>query len=264
MITLRKWLVYFAALGVSCGVGSAFTTNDATTIYNAYNVAFRDGTGYYPGWWTGAEEVEMAEDAYDNLPSPVRQTDVANACNQFISHHTSNWSSGGGYNEYNDDIAWAVIAMARGYLITGNTTFRDVAKNNWDAMYSRGWDTNYFGGGLWWRQSDKQSKNACIEGPATIAACYLYNIYGDTNYLNKAQAIYAWNRRYLFNTNSGAIYDNINTNGTVGSFSLTYNHCTFIGAANFLYRITGLPFYYQDAILAAKYTQNSMTSGGIL
>jgi len=261
----KKWLLYLAFAWVGCSPAAAFTTNDAVTIYNAFNTAFRDGTGYYPGWWTGAEEVEMAEDAYDNLPIPTRQTDVANACNQFIAHHTSNWYSGGGYNEYNDDICWAVIAMARGYLITGNTTFRDVAKNNWDAMYGRAWDTNYFGGDLWWRQSDKQSKNACIEGPATIAACYLYSIYGDTNYLNKAQAIYAWNRRYLFNTNTGAIYDNIGTNGVIGSFSLTYNQGTFIGAANFLYRITGLPFYYQDAILAARFTQNNMSSGsGIL
>ena len=243
---------------------SAFTTNDAATIFDAYNTAFRDGTGYYPGWWTGAEEIEMAEDAYDNLPTAARKTGVANACSQFISHHTSNWNGGSGYNEFNDDISWAVIAMARGYLITGNTSFRDVAKNNWDAMYARAWDTNFFGAGLFWRQSDKQSKNACVEGPATIGACYLYSIYGDTNYLNKAQAIYAFNRRFLFNTNSGAVYDNINTNGALGSFSLTYNQGTFIGAANFLFRITGLPFYYQDAILTAKYTQNSMTTATVL
>jgi hypothetical protein len=36
-----------------------------------------------------------------------------------------------------------------------------------------------------------------------------------------------------------------------------------VGAANFLYQATGLPFYYQDAILATKYMQNSICSGGI-
>lgn len=82
--------------------------------------------------------------------------------------------------------------------------------------------------------------------------------------MNKAQAIYVFNRGCLFNTNSGAVYDTINTNGTIGRFSLTYNQGTFIGAANFLYRITGRPFYYQDAILTAKYTQNSMTTATIL
>lgn len=252
-------LLCFAIFLTGAGLAAAFTTNDAATVFSAYNTAFLV-SGYYPGWWTGAEEIEMAEDAYDNSPTPARQTIVANACNEFISNQGSSWT----YDAYNDDISWAVIAFARGYQITGNTTFRNAAKSNWDAMYSRGWDTNFMGGGLWWRNSDQQSKNACIEGPGAIAACYLYNIYGDSSYLAKAQAIYAWERRVLFNTNSGAVYDNISTNGTLGNFSLTYNQGTFIGAANLLYRATGLPYYYQDAILTAKYTQSSMSSAGIL
>ncbi len=266
MTILKNWLLCFSLLAIGNIAAKAFTTNDAATIYDAYNTAFRDGSGYYPGWWTGAEEIEMAEDAHDNLPTTARKTSVVNACNQFILHHGTNWfASGSNYNEYNDDIAWAVIAMSRAFLITGNATFRDVAKNNWDGMYNRAWDTNFFGAGLFWRQSDKQSKNACIECPATIAACYLYNIYGDTNYLNKAQAIYAFNRKFLLNTNTGAVYDNIGTNSVISTWSSTYNQGTCIGAANFLYRITGLPSYYQDAILVAKYTQKNMSSpAGIL
>lgn len=45
----------------------------------------------------------------------------------------------------------------------------------------------------------------------------------------------------------------------------TYNQGTFIGAGNLLYRITGFPNYYQDALLVGKYTQKSMSSAaGIL
>ena|ERR1017187_7629147 len=142
MINCKKLFLHVAVLLTGALSATAFTTNDAVTIYDSYNAAFRDGTGYYPGWWTGAEEIEMAEDAYDNLPTAARKTDVANACSQFISHNGSSWFNSGAshYNEYNDDISWAVIAFARGYLITGNTTFRDVAKNNWDGMYNRAWD----------------------------------------------------------------------------------------------------------------------------
>ena len=264
MKSFKKSLICFAMLMTSGVVASAFTTNDAVTIFNAYNNAFLVG-GYYQGWWTGAEEIEMAEDAYDNSPTPARQIIVSNACNQFISHHGSAWTlNDANLNIYNDDISWAVIAFARGYQITGNPTFRNVAKANWDAMYSRAWDTNFTGGGLWWR-TDNQYKNAAVNGPAAIGAGYLYGIYGDSSYLNKAQAIYAWERRVLVNTNSGAIADGINlgfTNTSGGA--LTYNQGTFIGAANLLYRATGLPFYYQDAILVGKYTQNNMTTGGIL
>ena len=102
-----------------------------------------------------------------------------------------------------------MIAFARGHLITGSANFRNVAKNNWDAMYNRAWDTNFTGGGLWWN-TDNLYKNAAVNGPAAIAACLLYNIYGDSSYLIKAQAIYAWERRVLFNTGNGSIADGIN------------------------------------------------------
>src|SRR5207248_2468557 len=54
-------------------------------------------------------------------------------------------------------------------------------------------------------------------------------------------------------------------NTTTTGGATTYNQGTFIGAANLLYRATGLPFYYQDAILVGKYTQKNMSSAtGIL
>jgi predicted alpha-1,6-mannanase (GH76 family) len=267
MITsaFKKWLLCSVTILLGGFAASAFTTNDAITVFTAFNSAFQQASGYYPGWWTGAEEIEMAEDAYENSPTATRANNVANACNQFIANHGSNWTaSGGNFNKFNDDISWAVIAMARGYLITGNTTFRNTAKSNWDAMYARGWDTNYMGGGLWWN-TDNMYKNAAVNGPAAIAACLLYYIYGDSSYLTKAQAIYGWERRVLLNTGTGSIADGINyPNTTTSGGPLTYNQGTFIGAANLLYRATGLPNYYQDAILVGKYTQNNMTSSSIL
>ena len=253
------------------GVASAFTASDADTIFNSYNNAFyvsSGGNAYYkldtgsgtgPGWWTFAEEIEMAEDSYDRTGSSATRNLVTALCNAFIAQNGKLWT----YDSYNDDITWAVIAFARAYQATGNTNFQGVAKSNFDAMYSRAWDTTFTGGGLWWSTADA-SKNACINGPAAVAACYLYNIYGDSSYLSKAQACYAWERGVLFNTNSGAIDDNIATNYVYNTWASTYNQGTFIGAGNFLYRATGLPFYYQDAILAAKYTQNSLSSAGIL
>src|SRR5690606_25445749 len=121
-----------------------------------------------------AELLEMAADAYENTPSVARRNIVTSTCNGFLSQNGTNWM----YNEYNDDIAWAVIAFSRAHLITGNPLYRNVAQLNFDAMFARGWDTQYFGGGIWWRQSDRQSKNACIQGPAAIAASYLYQITG--------------------------------------------------------------------------------------
>src|SRR5436190_21217318 len=132
-------------------------------------------------------------------------------------------------------------------------------------MYARAWDTNFTGGGLWWN-TDNMFKNAAVNGPAAIGACLLYGIYNDPSYLSKAQAIYAWERRVLLNTSSGSIADGITWgNVTTTGGATTYNQGTFIGAGNLLYRLTGLPIYYQDALLVGKYTQKSMSSAaGIL
>jgi len=265
-----KTLLVCSLILLTGGAASAFTGTDADTSFNSYNNAFyiaNSGNAYYkedtgdgtgPGWWTFAEEIEMAEDDFDRTGSASSKEVVTALCNGFINSNGSDWT----YDSYNDDMTWAVIAFSRAYQITGNTTFRDCAKTNFDAMYSRAWDTTFTGGGLWWSTAEG-GKNACINGPAAVAACYLYTIYADSSYLTKAEACYAWERRVLFNTNSGAIDDNIATNNAVSTWASTYNQGTFIGAGNFLYRITGLPFYYQDAILAAKYTENSISTAGI-
>jgi len=252
-------------------IASGFTATNADTIFTAYNSAFyvtNGGNAYYKtdsgsgsgaGWWTFAEEIEMAEDCYARSGSASFSNAVSTLCNGFASVNGTDWT----YDEYNDDMTWAVIAFARGYLVTGNMTFLSEAESNFNAMYSRGWDTNFTGGGLWWSTA-KGGKNACINGPAAVAACYLYSLSGDSLYLAKAEACYAWERGVLFNTNSGAIDDSISTTTGYNTWASTYNQGTFIGAADFLYRITRLPFYYQDAILAAKYTENSIASAGIL
>src|ERR1039457_2545353 len=118
MSSRKKWLAGLVVLLTSLAAAPAFTTNDAVTIFTAYNNAFLV-SGYYPGWWTGAEEIEMAEDAYDNSPTAARQTIVSNACNGFISANGSSWT----YNDYNEDMSWAVIAFARAYQITGSRRF---------------------------------------------------------------------------------------------------------------------------------------------
>ena len=159
MTGFKKWLVCSMVV-LAGGAASAFTTNDADTIFNAYNTAFyainSSGNGYYKNdktsgqtyFWSQAEEIEMMLDSYDRTSSPATRTKITLICNGFVNYNGSDWTG----NEYNDDIAWAVIVFSRAYLATGNTTFRNIAKANFDAMYSRAWDTTFAGGGLAWRR----------------------------------------------------------------------------------------------------------------
>ena len=241
---------------------SAVSAEDARTIFRSFNSAFyvqrgtngffRDTqTGGVACFWEQAEEIECIIDAQEWNADSAGPDRIAHLLNGFIKHNGALWTN----NIYNDDIMWATIAFARGGRVTGNTNYFRIAKNNFDACFARAWDAR-LGGGLYWA-TDNGSKNACVNGPGAIAASLLFQIYGDTNYWNRATNLYFWERSVLFNPRSGAVSDRISTNGEVSEWASTYNQGTFIGAANFLGQT-------DDALLAADFTRTRLTRDGIL
>ncbi len=242
----------------------AYSTNDINIIFGAYKSAFYSQTGtngYFKNdqsggetyFWEEAEEIECVIDAYEWNSNSAAAGMITNLLNGFISTNGAVWTSSNGYN---DDVMWAVIAFARGGMDTGQTNYCNIAKANFDACFARAWSTN-LGGGLFWKYPTNASKNACVNGPGSIAASLMYRIYGKLNYWNDASNIYYWERSVLFNANSGAIYDSIATNGVKHRWSSTYNQGTFLGAANFLGQT-------HDATLSANFTIRRLTTGGIL
>jgi predicted alpha-1,6-mannanase (GH76 family) len=241
---------------------AVFVTNDANTMFDTYSNAFymssgtnawfkADQTGGVADFWEQAEEIECVIDACARSSNANYRVMTAHLLNGFEKEHGTNWTS----NHYNDDCMWACIAFARGYLVTGETRFKDVARWNFDMIYDRAWDTN-LGGGLYW-MTDNKSKNACVNGPGGIAAYLLSRIYGDAAYRIKAGDIFNWERKVLFNPDTGAVYDGISANGRIHAWASTYNQGTFIGLANFLGRTN-------DATLAADYTRDYLADSGIL
>lgn len=246
---------------------SAWTTTDANTIFNSFNNTFYVGNGgnaYFKNdtdggrswFWTQANMIEMVEDACDRTGNTGTRDMVTALCNGFSQYHGTDWT----WNEYNDDVIWACITYSRAYLITGNTAYRDRAKANFDMVWNRSWSTSLGGGGIFWTSANS-SKNACVNGPAVIAACYIYQATGNATYLTRAQQIYDWQRNTLFNQTTGAVADSISSSGSVNwSWLFSYNSGAFVGAGNFLYKITGNSQYYQDALLATKYMKDSMSN----
>ena len=240
----------------------AYTITDADAIFSSYNKAFyftnAEGGFFHATtdggktwFWERAEQMEMLLDVYERNTNAACLSMFTNVFNGFIADHGTNWNN----NEFNDDIMWMVIACARAHQLTGNPEFRDIARANFDMCYARAWSTN-LGGGLWWKTSNL-SKNACVNGPAAIAAYLLFQIGGDTNYLTKAMGIYAWERRTLFDSQSGEVFDSIDDGGEVDPQIFTYNQGTFIGAANFL-------GFTNDAKLAADFTVKKSGRNGIM
>jgi len=231
-----------------------FTSADADTIVNAYLKAFvrPRGTGSFingdqnggnPGFWQEIEEIEGIEDANDRAGGEFK-TQVASLLNGFVSAHGANWAN----NIYNDDISWGVIAFTRGYQATGDITFRNIARQNFDLMYARAWDPAK--GALFWTTKNT-SYNSCIECPAGIASYLLSKALRDSSYRTKAKTLFAWEKANLLDKTTGAVWDAVNTSGKIGTWSSTYNQGTFVGLANFLGDTA-------SAQLAADYTMNHL------
>ncbi|TCD05909.1 hypothetical protein EZ449_15735 [Pedobacter frigidisoli] len=114
---------------------------NADAAFNAYNTSFlvtSANTQYYKEalnvpskdyFWRQALDIQMVEDVFLRTKSSAHRTLITNLLNTFLQQ---NQGSGGLYhwnwNEYNDDLQWAGIAFARGYQITGNTTFLSQAQ----------------------------------------------------------------------------------------------------------------------------------------
>ena len=240
----------------------AFTSADADGSFTSYNAAFyftKGTNGFFHKttddgktfFWDRAEQMEMLLDVYERATNPVCLTMFSNVFNGFITDYGASWEK----NEFNDDIMWMVIACARVHQLTGEAKYRDVAKNNFDLCFARAASIN-LGGGLWWKTAN-QSKNACVNGPAAIAAHLLFQITGDADYLAKAENIFQWERATLFDANSGAIADAISNDGKIHPWASTYNQGTFIGAANFL-------GHTNDALLAADFLMKNLCVDGLL
>ncbi len=257
--TLGKWIAGGIAasaifLTTADRPASAFTSADADAAVNAYLEVFvlptrttafikGDQNGGDPGFWQEIEEIEGIEDANDRTGGAYK-TQVADLLNGFSKAHRTHWS----YNIYNDDISWAVIAYTRGYQATGNTAFRTIAKNNFDMMFARAW--NPAKGALYWTTKNT-SYNSCIECPAGIASCLLSQALKDPSYLAKSRNLLTWEKANLFNAPTGAVWDAVNTDGKIGTWSSTYNQGTFVGLADFLGDTA-------TAKLAADYTRDHL------
>ena len=208
------------------------------------------------GFWGVAEIMEIVDDAYEVTGFSKYRDMLAEMYNGFIAQQGADWA----WNDYNDDITWAVIACVRGALLTGNQTYLAKAKEQFDKMYARSWTTGY-GGGLLWKRG-LTTKNACINGPATVAAMYLGQATGDTSYFAKAKQIYAWSKLYLLVRSTGKVNDYYD--GKVGDWSSTYNQGTYLGAAVMLYDYTKDTTYRNDALKIADFTQNAMFKADVI
>ena len=198
--------------------------------------------------WQSAETTEVLIDAYERFKDDATKKNMIEVVDSYLKREGEDFK----WNKYNDDIMWACIMLTRAYLNTNNDRYLTVAKNNFNAVYERAW-TNEFEGGLLWYQ-DKTEKNACVNGPAAVAACLLAIATKDNSYYDKADALVTWLNKKLVQED-GSVWDKIdkeNNNLIYNKWVSTYNQGTYIGATSLLYEHNHKAEYLEMAKKAAK------------
>jgi predicted alpha-1,6-mannanase (GH76 family) len=263
---LKASLLAISVFSLLHSAECAITAEQAKTSIEAYNnvywhqsnktfYKYDNKTGTLDYWmWAHAWETEM--DAYERTKDPIYLQKIKDTYDGFTAMNGTLMR-----NAYNDDQGWWVMAAARAYDLTGVVDYRTFAKNNFDWMYSHEVD-NVFGGGIWWKNTDRNQKNSASTLPFSLVGFKLARQLSDPSYGEKAKSLHAWVRLKLFRT-YGEVADRIQHNGakdTVFWGPLSYNHGTFVSSSWEMFKLTKDSTYFKDAIQTLEYFKNILSN----
>lgn len=154
------------------------------------------------------------------------------------------FSSPNGDDKYYDDNQWLVLGFAEAYRTTRDAKYLDWARRTQDFSLT-GYDEK-LGGGLYWYQKTRDSKNTCSNGPAAAAALELYAIEGKPTDLDWAKRLYRWTCTNLQDKDA-LFWDNIKLDGKIERTKWTYNTALMMRSALGLWRATRDAKYLQEA-----------------
>lgn len=150
----------------------------------------------------------------------------------------------GGGSRFYDDNQWIGITVMDAYQRKKNKQWLQTGQEIYRFMMT-GYDT-ITGGGLYWQEDNKKSKNTCSNGPAIILALQLYQATKEKTYLDTALLLYNWVNAHL-QLSSGLYGDNISSTGVIDKKAYSYNTGTLLQSAVYLHECTGNKKYLQQA-----------------
>lgn len=153
-------------------------------------------------------------------------------------------------DRFYDDNVWLGIDFTDLYRLTGKQEYLDKAEMIWRFIES-GTD-DVLGGGIYWCEQKKASKNTCSNAPGAVYALKLYLATGNEEYLSEGKALYEWTRNTLKDTTDNLYFDNINLEGKITDWKFAYNSGQMVQAASLLYGITKEESYLNEARLTAE------------
>ncbi|WP_418360957.1 glycoside hydrolase family 76 protein [Sphingobacterium detergens] len=148
-------------------------------------------------------------------------------------------------DRFYDDNIWLGIDFTDSYIQTKKADYLKNAKEIWGFVKSG--EDNKLGGGIYWCEQKKESKNACSNAPAAVFALKLFEATKEKNYLNEGRRLYEWTKAGLQDPDDKLYWDNIHLNGKVDKAKYSYNSGQMLQAAALLYKLTKEKKYLMDA-----------------
>lgn len=161
-------------------------------------------------------------------------------------------------DRFYDDNVWIGIDMVDMYQATKQSDYLEKAQMVWRFIES-GTD-DVLGGGIYWCEQKKHSKNTCSNAPGSVLALKLFLATADSTYLEAGKKLYHWTRHTLQDSIDGLYFDNINLNGEISKAKYAYNSGQMIQGAALLYQITNDSCYLLEAQRVAKSTHKHFFS----
>lgn len=184
------------------------------------------------------------------LPGLDAYFDVNRVPHAYTSYVTFASSS----DRYYDDNIWLGIDFINLYNATKDSVYLDKAKLLWNFVLS-GMDDS-LGGGIYWCEQKKLSKNTCSNAPASVYAFKLFEVTRDSCYFHTGRALYDWTKKNLQDKTDYLYFDRLNIDGKVGPAKHAYNSGQMMQAAALQYKLTRNPVFLADAQQIAKSCYN--------
>ena len=153
-------------------------------------------------------------------------------------------------DRFYDDNVWLGIDFTDTYQMTQEQKYLDKAQLIWKFIES-GTDS-ILGGGIYWCEQKKESKNTCSNAPGSVLALKLFKATNDSSYFEKGKKLYEWTQRNLQDSADYLYFDNIRLDGKIGKAKFAYNSGQMMQSAALLYQLTKNPIYLKDAQNNAK------------
>lgn len=165
-------------------------------------------------------------------------------------------------DRYYDDNAWMVMALCETSDVLKDKKYLTLADEA--LTYVLSGEDSKLGGGIYWRESAKSTKNTCSNAPSAAACIAVYRRTHNKDLLNKAVDLYAWTRKYLQDPKDSLFWDSINLKHKIDHTKWSYNTALMIRTAAQLYQETNLPEYKDQAIAMVHASETRWLKDGKL